>query len=524
MKKKIAYYLEDNSRLKEISADELKQWVEEMPYSQPLRLLSKIKSSQLGESTAGTGTYGAYFAEDYEPFVVKVKGKESQSEKSKEEVASSEMSESTSTKIASLTVAAAMPSIKTEEVGENEIEEPVEISHDLADDFGEGTLEEDLLEVNPNTVLVNEINHLAADESLEDQIELEVQERFINEVDVVTSFSELYEAAEEPLREVIKGNVDYSSFASNLVETKVGVIEDIDFSDELEFLPTEDSELPEVLKETIQPLDGDLNVEHIIDAESLDLEDEVKILEKVKSKKNKKSKSSKKKKKAKAKVIAKKDKPREDSKIKKKKSKQEALKKKDKNKEKKSKAKSTIDSKVSKNEKTIKSKKAVVKNVKGELKVSRPSKTISIKGEKRQKVERSPSSDKKNKKAKSKSSVKYVIVNESVSADFKLKDYEGVSSYTNWLLEQESINGKKELEPMSKKKKKAKKKKSKSKVPKAASDSLKKRSTIISEPLANILAMQGHKKKAAKMYKQLGLIFPEKSSYFAAKIQTLKNK
>ena len=47
---------------------------------------------------------------------------------------------------------------------------------------------------------------------------------------------------------------------------------------------------------------------------------------------------------------------------------------------------------------------------------------------------------------------------------------------------------------------------------------------ILSEPLANIMAAQGHTKKAKKMYKQLGLIFPEKSGYFAAKIENLKKK
>jgi predicted Zn-dependent protease len=45
---------------------------------------------------------------------------------------------------------------------------------------------------------------------------------------------------------------------------------------------------------------------------------------------------------------------------------------------------------------------------------------------------------------------------------------------------------------------------------------------LVSETLANILAMQGKNKKAIKMYQALSLKFPEKSRFFAQKINELK--
>jgi len=54
--------------------------------------------------------------------------------------------------------------------------------------------------------------------------------------------------------------------------------------------------------------------------------------------------------------------------------------------------------------------------------------------------------------------------------------------------------------------------------------SIKFNSQVISAPLAKLLAKQGHRKEAIKMYQKLSLIFPEKSSFFAAEISTLKKK
>jgi len=75
--------------------------------------------------------------------------------------------------------------------------------------------------------------------------------------------------------------------------------------------------------------------------------------------------------------------------------------------------------------------------------------------------------------------------------------------------------------------KKGKSKKKKSRPPLAkvlAKRSVEKKEGIVTETLADILARQGHTHKAISMYKKLSLIFPEKSSFFAQKIENLKRK
>ena len=47
---------------------------------------------------------------------------------------------------------------------------------------------------------------------------------------------------------------------------------------------------------------------------------------------------------------------------------------------------------------------------------------------------------------------------------------------------------------------------------------------IVSETLANIFESQGHYDKAIRMYVKLSLRFPEKVSFFAARIKELKSK
>ena len=46
---------------------------------------------------------------------------------------------------------------------------------------------------------------------------------------------------------------------------------------------------------------------------------------------------------------------------------------------------------------------------------------------------------------------------------------------------------------------------------------------MASETLADLLAWQGNHKKAISMYQKLILRFPEKSGYFATKIEKISN-
>ncbi len=56
-----------------------------------------------------------------------------------------------------------------------------------------------------------------------------------------------------------------------------------------------------------------------------------------------------------------------------------------------------------------------------------------------------------------------------------------------------------------------------------AERSVEEKEEVASETLAELLARQGHIAKAVEMYNRLCLLFPEKSAYFAARIQNLKN-
>ncbi len=64
----------------------------------------------------------------------------------------------------------------------------------------------------------------------------------------------------------------------------------------------------------------------------------------------------------------------------------------------------------------------------------------------------------------------------------------------------------------------------KRKVFELAEESLREKEDIVSETLAKILIEQGRYKKALKMYKRLSLKFPEKSGYFAVRIEKINKK
>jgi hypothetical protein len=85
------------------------------------------------------------------------------------------------------------------------------------------------------------------------------------------------------------------------------------------------------------------------------------------------------------------------------------------------------------------------------------------------------------------------------------------SDYAKWLLAQKQISDK------------GKKRKKKTKTVEKAMESVKKKRGVVSEPLAELLAAQGHYNQAKAMYQELSLIFPEKSTYFAAQIEKIEN-
>ncbi|MFZ1750360.1 MAG: hypothetical protein WAU01_09220 [Saprospiraceae bacterium] len=97
---------------------------------------------------------------------------------------------------------------------------------------------------------------------------------------------------------------------------------------------------------------------------------------------------------------------------------------------------------------------------------------------------------------------------------FKLNEYSGISDFSKWLLSFQ----KEDLDKKIRKEEKAAKRKA---FEASAMKSVTKTPSIISEPLAEILANQGHLDDAKKMYEQLMVKYPEKSTYFAEKINHL---
>jgi hypothetical protein len=117
----------------------------------------------------------------------------------------------------------------------------------------------------------------------------------------------------------------------------------------------------------------------------------------------------------------------------------------------------------------------------------------------------------KSKKNKIQSEVK----NQKSLKSFRLVEYGGISPFAQWLISFK-------VDDLDKRLKKEAKKEKKRQLEENARKSVTRSSSTISEPLAEILRTQGHFEDAKKMYGQLMQKFPEKSSYFAAKIEELK--
>lgn len=157
-----------------------------------------------------------------------------------------------------------------------------------------------------------------------------------------------------------------------------------------------------------------------------------------------------------------------------------------------------------------------------------------VKGKKKNKKEGSKEKEDKRKETGEAKKGKKSDVKAKKKKDKKKKDKKKLKvksgSYAEWLLKQKQIKeeGSIAYELMelkegkkSKKDKKAKGKKKAGKTEKKAMKSVKKTKGVISERLAELLALQGHTNQAKLMYEELSLIYPEKSTYFAAQIENL---
>lgn len=568
MKNKIAYYLEDPKRLDEVTLHELNRWIEQMPYSQPLRLLADMKSDRfVANQDEKIGTYGAYFAEDYE-WSNSQKGTDTPKV---EEVARPAAIESIVNPVSETASEAALAVGPDSDEGVGiaadveSVMSPVEyvptsaaeIKHPLAADDREDKVLEEVLETNEVVEVVYEVAHTEASDIEENEIDRMVLELDWQEAEEVSSLSQLDQIEgvdEEPEIPVDKwqGNVNYGSFVSayepatvrntedNLAE---GTLDSLDIVDD-DIAPTVKKILPKknrgtsekqagkkkrkeknakVKKERAKPLP--------ILEEEISAEDEItkaKAAKKAKSKlKQKSNKEGKEDKKVKSRKSRDADSPSKSIKLEGRAEKKKKKKSKDKTKDK---------IKADKSDKTVLSKALHKAEVKAKIKPVTNDKAIVISENEDQSIAKRKAEKKSGKKKKKKGLTTLIAVADAAKNDFKLKNYEGVSNYTNWLLQQKTVNGdhpiveedvknidlnraEKEQEVAKKKKKKPKEI---SKTAKVAKKSVRKAEVIISEPLADILAAQGHNKKARKMYSQLSLIFPEKSVYFAAKIENLK--
>jgi len=117
------------------------------------------------------------------------------------------------------------------------------------------------------------------------------------------------------------------------------------------------------------------------------------------------------------------------------------------------------------------------------------------------------------------------------------QEEEKLSDFTNWLLSlnqsegqpKEKSSKKKTNQPKASKKKKdqkgskkSKKKGKKSRLKKLIDQSLAAQDEAVSETYADLLAAQGYTDRAMELYQKLMFIYPEKSGYFAAKIENLE--
>ena len=111
-----------------------------------------------------------------------------------------------------------------------------------------------------------------------------------------------------------------------------------------------------------------------------------------------------------------------------------------------------------------------------------------------------------------------------LKSDKKKKKEEKKKKKANSPINPVAKSSKKKKNLLTNSSKKSKKKKKKKESTKSfAHKSIVENENIASETLAELLADQGSPDKAIRMYERLSLIFPEKSTFFAKRIEKLKN-
>jgi len=465
MIKSITYYLENVNRLDEISLEDLSLWVEENPYSQPLHKLLDLKAKRGGASD-GDSTYqnAAYHNIDIDAKYI---------------------TSLSATAHEATTITAESPSIDLEEgqkatLSRKVVEQKADfklVAHDEATDTLEELVAEEVLEVRPLEELellplvkpeVKPVFHDEASDALEGQVEEELLEE---STPLDMSYSGSADKIEEEAVEKVSEPTSKVSSGKSKVKSKKSKI-------------TSEPSQADAIKPKVKKQKSKANV--LKKVEKLDeLKSNISPIKK--SSKEKKS-----------------------------------------NKGKKSINKKTKVKSIKSNSKAKKVKDKQLKTIEAKVKNTKEKSVKSAAKKKEPKASNQKSIGKE---------VRYIYLEERQVKDYSVHSYEGESEYIKWLMNTKSINTdknvsdkkkKKKVKPINKakgkKKKESKGEKIKRVVLKAAEESVKKRDIIISETLADLLAAQGYEKRAKKMYKHLGLIFPEKSSFFAAKIKKLKKK
>ena len=578
----ISYYLRNPSKLVDISVSQIEKWLQESPFSQPLRALLAKKLHFNQEIIIDSAISGAASAVGNRTWLYReLRGNEkNQFEHSTEERNAKEhiLVEDDSIGIAT-TIGAGVST--TDEDSTMDLRTDTNAEVDLENTSNEKIQDPD-----------NQLNKKDESKSIED-VSLTMNETVIDheveyeEVDIIASIEEQTSSEEKMEIDAKQDSAEDQETGESVDSEDEKDIYTADYNDSDNTQESEKANEEDLLESTIATLEReaneprlvnlnehDIDIEEVVDEEEdIELTHEMidnikveivgpeeefapafKIKEYQEAQAKKKSKKEKKKlkkeeKKKKTKEETKKDEDKSKKGKKKKKSKKKKTDKKSDKKVKKDKKKST-DTKEPKKDQPKKDKKK--KKDKAAKKKAKQKKIAKYWDRKIGTITPPPDVIEKRKEAKRKAKKKgkkiklskyEVSINPTQEEANRYYGEPGeMSEYTRWLMNFSKDNAESSFQHMStytsksrsnevdsksatevKAKKKSKKKSNKKSKGKNKTDkSLESNEEIISELWADLLAKQGHIKKARKMYLKLSLKYPEKSSYFAAKLENLK--